>query len=223
MVHRPGTARPWAKVWRLSVCVVAASLAAPFSGTPSSGAIQNGSESPTEVVRATLTEVLRILADPKLKDPAQSASRRRMLEEVISSRFDYREMSKRTLASQWNRLSEAERAEFVELFKTFLSDRYGSRIDEYSGEKVEYLGERLEGQYAEVRTKLVSSKTQFPMDYRLINKSGKWYAYDIVADGISLVKNYRSQFERIIRADSYQQLVKRLRDRTVTDDTNRKR
>ncbi len=221
-MHRSRMAAPCPKkpLW---IRVAAASLAAVFSGALSFGAMQNGAESPTEVVRKTLTEVLRILADPKLKDPSQSTSRRRMLEEVISSRFDYREMSKRTLASQWNRLSEAERAEFVELFKTFLSDRYGSRIDEYSGEKVEYLSERREGPYAEVRTKLVSSKTQYPMDYRLINKAGKWYAYDIVADGISLVKNYRSQFERIIRADSYQELVKRLRDRTVPEDTHRKR
>lgn len=222
MVHHPGMARPWAKkgLW---VCMVAASLAAPFDATLSFGAIQNGSESPTDVVRATLTEVLRILGDPKLEDPAQSTSRRRMLEEIISSRFDYREMSKRTLAAQWNRLTKEQQAEFVELFKTFLSDRYGARIDDYSGEKVEYLGERLEGQYAEVRTKLVSSKTQYPMDYRLINRSGKWYAYDIVADGISLVKNYRSQFERIIRIDSYEELVKRLRNRTVTDEASRKR
>ncbi|BFU94818.1 MAG: hypothetical protein NTNFB02_15400 [Nitrospira sp.] len=81
-----------------------------------------------------------------------------------------------------------------------------------------YLGERLEGQYAEVRTKFISSKTEYPLDYRLINREGRWYAYDIIADGISLVKNYRSQFEKILRTGSYQDLIARLRDRSVPDE-----
>lgn len=181
-------------------------------------AAQEKAESPTETVQGTVTKILQILDDPGLKGEAQQASRRRLLEETISKRFDYREMSKRTLTSQWNRLSEQERTEFVNLFKQFLSDRYAGRIQDYSGEKVLYLGERLEGQYAEVRTKLISSKTEYPMDYRLINKEGKWYAYDIIADGISLVKNYRSQFEKILRTGSYEELVARLRDRSVPDD-----
>jgi len=179
------------------------------------------SESPTEVVRATLTQVFRILDDPKLKEPAKATSRRQKLEEVISSRFDYAEMSKRTLAAQWSKLSPAQRKEFVDLFRAFLSDRYAGRIEDYSGEQVHYLSERLEGPYAEVRTKLVSSKTEIPMDYRLINKDGRWYAYDIIADGISLVKNYRSQFEKIIRSDSYDELVTRLQNRTVPDDKDK--
>jgi phospholipid transport system substrate-binding protein len=176
------------------------------------------SESPTEVVRGTLTEVFRILDDPKLKEPTKATGRRQKLEEVISSRFDYAEMSKRTLAAQWSKLTPAQRTQFVDLFKAFLSDRYAGRIEDYSGEQVQYLSERLEGPYAEVRTKLVSSKTEIPMDYRLINKDGRWYAYDIIADGISLVKNYRSQFEKIIRSDSYEELVTRLQNRTVPDD-----
>ncbi len=175
-------------------------------------------ESPTEVVRGTITEVLRILEDPALKDPAKLMPRRRMLEEVIAGRFDYAEMSKRALAAYWTPLTNEQRAEFVNLFKAFLSDRYAEKIEGYSGEQVEYLSERLEGQYAEVRTKLVSSKVEIPMDYRLINKAGRWYAYDIIADGVSLVKNYRSQFQKIIRSESYQELVRRLRERTIVED-----
>jgi phospholipid transport system substrate-binding protein len=180
-------------------------------------------ESPTEVVRATMTEVFRILEDPKLKDPAKLIPRRHMLEEVIGSRFDYAEMSKRALAAYWTPLTNEQRAEFVNLFKAFLSDRYAGKIEGYSGEQVEYLSERLEGPYAEVRTKLVSSKVEIPMDYRLINKAGRWYAYDIIADGVSLVRNYRSQFEKIIRSDSYDELVKRLRDRTVVEEKKERR
>jgi phospholipid transport system substrate-binding protein len=169
-------------------------------------------------VRATLTEVFRILDDPKLKDPDNLMPRRRMLELVIGERFDYAEMSKRALAANWTSLANDQRAEFVGLFKAFLSDRYAGKIEGYSGERTEYLGERVDGQYAEVRTRLVSSKTEIPMDYRLINKAGRWSAYDIIADGVSLVKNYRSQFDKIIRSDSYDELVKRLRNRTVAEE-----
>jgi len=174
-------------------------------------------ESPTEVVRATLNEVFQILEDPKLKDPSKVLSRRHMLEEVIAQRFDYTEMSKRALAAQWRGLTQAQQEEFVGLFKGFLSDRYAEKIEGYSGEAVHYLSERIEGNYAEVRTEIRSSKTQIPMDYRLYAKEARWHAYDIIVDGVSLVKNYRSQFEKIIRADSYQELVRRLRDRTVEE------
>lgn len=181
-------------------------------------AASQSSESPTEVVRATITEVFRILEDPKLKGPAMVMPRRRMLEEVIASRFDYAEMSKRALAAHWAPLTAAQRGEFVELFKSFLSDRYAEKIEGYSGEQVHYLSERIEGNYAEVRTEIRSSKVEIPMDYRLFLKETQWHAYDIVVDGISLVKNYRSQFEKIIRTDSYQELLRRLRDRAVTEE-----
>jgi phospholipid transport system substrate-binding protein len=138
-----------------------------------------------------------------------------MLEHAIATRFDYAEMSKRALAAYWTPLTSAERSEFVELFKSFLSDRYAEKIEGYSGEQVTYLSERIEGNYAEVRTELRSSKVQIPMDYRLFLKEDRWHAYDIIVDGVSLVKNYRSQFEKIIRADSYQELVRRMRDRTL--------
>lgn len=182
------------------------------------GTLGFAAESPTEVVRTTINEVMRILNDDSLKSSAKLLPRRRLLEQVIAQRFDYAEMSKRALAANWTPLTNEQRDEFVDLFKGFLSDRYASKIEGYSGEQVEYLGERLDGQYAEVRTKLRSSKVEIPMDYRLINKGGRWYAYDIVVDGISLVKNYRSQFDKIIRSGSYKELVRRLQNRTVGEE-----
>lgn len=179
-------------------------------------------EAPTEVVRATLTEVFRILEDETLKDPAKLMPRRHMLEEVIATHFDYTEMSKRALATHWVPLTASERAEFVELFKSFLSDRYAEKVESYSGEQVFYLSERIEGNYAEVRTELRSSKVEIPMDYRLHVKDGTWHAYDLVVDGVSLVKNYRSQFDKIIRSDSYRELVHRLRERTVGEEKKKK-
>jgi phospholipid transport system substrate-binding protein len=187
-------------------------------GSAAYGSATEQAESPKEVVRATIDEVLRILDDPTLKDPAKLMPRRRMLEAVIATRFDYGEMSRRSLAAYWTPLTAAERTEFVELFKSFLSDRYAEKIEGYAGEQVLYLSERIEGNYAEVRTRLRSSKVEIPMDYRLYVREGRWHAYDMIVDGVSLVKNYRSQFERIIRADSYQELVRRLRNRTVTDE-----
>ncbi|MBX3318898.1 MAG: ABC transporter substrate-binding protein [Nitrospira sp.] len=148
-----------------------------------------GSESPTEAVRGTITQVIRILEDEALKDPVKLVPRRRMLAEAIAGRFNYAEMSRRALAAEWKPLTTAERTEFVEAFKGFLIDRYA---------------ERIEGTYAEVRTELVSDKTTIPVDYRLLLNEGRWHAYDLVVDGISLVKNYRSQFQKIIRESSYQ-------------------
>jgi len=182
------------------------------------GTLSLAAESPTEVVRTTVNEVIRILNDDSLKSPAKLLPRRRLLEQVIAQRFDYAEMSKRALAAHWTPLTKEQRDEFVEFFKGFLSDRYASKIEGYSGEQVDYLGERRDGQHAEVRTRLRSSKVEIPMDYRLINKDGRWYAYDIVVDGISLVKNYRSQFDKIIRSGSYEELVRRLKNRTVGED-----
>jgi phospholipid transport system substrate-binding protein len=188
------------------------------------GSSSQVTESPTEAVRSTLTEVFRILEDETLKDPAKLIPRRHMLEEAIASHFDYTEMSKRALAAYWVPLTANERSEFVELFKSFLSDRYAEKIESYSGEQVAYLSERIEkNDYAEVRTELRSTKIGIPMDYRLHKKDGTWHAYDLVVDGVSLVKNYRSQFEKIIRSDSYQELVRRLRARTVGGDTTNKK
>ena len=213
------------RAWRgvMAVYALAASLlfVVPFRDTP--WAAEEKTETATEAVRMVLTEVFRILEEPSLKAASRKTERRLLLEETIARRFDYREMSQRALASHWTRLTDAQREEFVDLFKGFLSDRYAGKIEGYSGEKVHYLGERREGQFAEVRTKLVSNKVEIPMDYRLINKDGRWYAYDIIADGVSLVKNYRSQFDKIIVSESYDELTTRLRKRTVTEEAKKKR
>lgn len=201
-------------------CYVAAWIV--FGCAAALAASLEGFESPTDAVRGTVSQVTRILEDPALKDPAKLMPRRRMLEGVVATRFDYAEMSKRALAAYWVPLTAAERAEFVEVFKKFLSDRYAEKIEGYSGEEVVYLSERIEGSYAEVRSELRSEKTTVPLDYRLLLKEGRWHAYDLIADGVSLVKNYRSQFQQVIRDSSYQELVKKLRERTLVEETKKK-
>jgi len=165
-------------------------------------------------MRATIDEVLRIIREKELKHPAKSQERRLQLEKVVGARFDYQEMSRRALGAPWNTLSEQERQEFVALFQTLLTNSYADKIETYSGEGVQFLTERTEKDYAEVRTKVLSGKTEIPLDYRLINKSEDWRVYDVVVDGISLVNNYRGQFTKILRASSYSDLVEQLRKKS---------
>ncbi len=183
------------------------------------GAVGAVVDPPTQAVRKTVDRVLAILEDDAMKQPARLSERRQLLEEVIGARFSYEEMSKRALAAQWTRLSQAERDEFVVLFRSFLSDRYADKIEGYAGEDVRYLSERVEGPYAEVRTRVASGKVEIPMDYRLLQLSGEWRVYDVVVDGVSLVRNYRGQFHKIIRDSSYAELVRRLRERTQKRDS----
>lgn len=170
-------------------------------------------ESPTHTVRTTVNQVIRILDDPTMKQSARLSQRRQLLEDVIGARFNYEEMSKRTLTTQWKLLKPQERAEFVKLFRSFLSDRYADKIEGYAGEDIQYLSERIDGLYAEVRTRIVSDKLEIPMDYRLLEVSGEWLVYDMIIDGVSLVRNYRGQFDKVIRDASYAELLRRLRAR----------
>lgn len=169
---------------------------------------------PTESMKGTIDEVLRIIRDAELKQPAKAEERRSQLEKVVADRFDYHEMSRRALGAPWNQLSDKEKEEFVTLFRTLLTNSYAEKIETYSGEGVHYLNERTEKEYAEVRTKILSGKTEIPLDYRLVNRGADWRVYDVVVDGVSLVNNYRGQFTKIIRASSYSDLVEQLRKKS---------
>jgi phospholipid transport system substrate-binding protein len=165
----------------------------------------------TEAVKSSLEQVVRVLEDTELKNPERAVERRRQLVKIIGERFSYEEMSKRSLGPQWNKLNETQRQEFVDLFQQLLVRSYLGKIEGYSGERIQYLNERDEGDYAEVWTKLISRKGELHVDYRLLNKDGEWRVYDIVVDGISLASNYRGQFTKIIRSTSYEDLVEKLR------------
>jgi phospholipid transport system substrate-binding protein len=170
---------------------------------------------PTDSMKTTIDEVLRIVREEALKQPNKADERRQMLERVVEARFDYQEMSRRALGAPWNTLSDQERQEFVTLFRTLLTNSYADKIETYSGEGVQYLNERLmDKDYAEVRTKVLSGKTEIPLDYRLINKANDWRVYDVVVDGVSLVNNYRGQFAKIIKSSSFAELVEQLRKKS---------
>ncbi len=167
--------------------------------------------SPTEAVKGTVDEVIRLLTDPALKTPAQKQQRRRQIKQAVDRRFDYEEMAKRTLPN-WNQLSPAQRREFVTLFAELLEASYADKIERYSGEKVTYAGESVEGDRADVRTLLVRPNDRIPINYRLLKKN-QWLVYDVIIEGVSLVNNYRSQFTRVISESSFQELMRRLRAR----------
>jgi phospholipid transport system substrate-binding protein len=169
---------------------------------------------PTDAMKTTIDEVLRIVRDQDLKQKGKADERRQQLEKVVEARFDYTEMSRRALGAPWNQLTDQQKQEFVDLFRTLLTTSYADKIETYSGEGVQYLNERLEKEYAEVRTKVLSGKTEIPLDYRLINKAEDWRVYDVVVDNISLVSNYRGQFTKILRASSYSDLVDQLRKKS---------
>jgi len=168
----------------------------------------------TAAIKNTIKQMFVILNDEELKAPGKAEERRQQLEKVIGNRIAYDEMAKRSLGPQWAQLNEEERLEFVRLYAQLLRDTYSSRFDRYTDEKVEFLQETLQGDYAEVRTRLTSSKFNLDVDYRMLQRAGDWRVYDIVVDGISLVHSYREQFTKIIRTYSYEELVSKLRQKT---------
>ena len=171
--------------------------------------------SATEAMKGTIDQALKVLEDESLKSPEKSRERLAILEDIIGKRFDYREMGKRTLGKQWQQFSEADRDEFVRLFQRFLSKTYAGNVDGYSGEQVQYLKERRKGDYAEVQTAVTSDKSTTAIYYRLLKSANTWKVYDVVIDGVSLVKNFRSQFGRIIEAESAKGLLEKLRAKTA--------
>ena len=168
---------------------------------------------PTDSVKETITQVIKILDEPDLKKPGKAEERRRTLEKVIAARFNYDEMAKRALGAEWGKLAEQDQREFVDLFKRLLSSSYADKIEGYTGEEVHYLSERKEDKYAEVRTKIISGKAEIPLDYRMVSNSDDWRVYDVVVDGVSLVNNYRGQFSKILRTSSYADLAEKLRQK----------
>jgi phospholipid transport system substrate-binding protein len=174
------------------------------------GAAGAWANAPTETAKAVIEKALDIL-----KNPGYSKSeKRRMVKGVVDPHFDYREMAKRSLGATWGKLSAGQRDEFVGLFSELLEASYSDKIEKYAQRvKIDYTGEILDGDYAEVRTVVVRPNDRIPLNYRLLQENGTWKVYDVVIEGVSLVSNYRSQFRRIIHQSSYADLVQRLKNK----------
>ena len=170
---------------------------------------------PTEAVRKSVDDVIHILEDPAWKKPEKKEERRKLLEQTIAQRFNFAEMAKRSLGAEWAKRTPEEQKEFAANFQTLLSNTYIGRIEAYSGEKVQYLKELNDGEYAEVYTKVDNGKSVIDLTYKMENGGGEWRVYDVVVEGTGLVQNYREQFKRILRKDSFAELSKQLRDKSA--------
>jgi phospholipid transport system substrate-binding protein len=169
---------------------------------------------PIEDVRATVDQAIAVLKNPQLKADEQKRERRTQIRQVLIPRFDFTEMAKRSLGGDWRRRSPEEQREFVVLFTDLLENSYIDRIEAYNDEKFVYVREKRDDDFAQVDSKILTAKgEEFSISYKLHLVKGQWKVYDVVLENISLVNNYRSQFSRIITNASYEELVRRLREK----------
>lgn len=193
--------------WITTIRALGLTLSLLFSGTAMAGI-------PTDQIRATVEHVLAILKDPKLQSDGATSERRAELRKAIYPRFDFEEMAKRSLGSEWRRRTADEQKEFVRWFTELLKNSYVNSIESYRGEKVIFKRESTDGGYAEVDTVVVTNNgEEFTIDYRLSLAGRDWKVYDVVIENISLVNNYRSQFRRILGRSSFAELLRLMRDK----------
>jgi phospholipid transport system substrate-binding protein len=167
---------------------------------------------PTEQLRASIERVIKTLDDPALKGPGKIKERRSAIRKIANDTFDFGETAKRALARHWLARNNKEREEFIVLFGDLMERSYISKIELYGGEKILYTGESLDGDVATVRTKIITKGgTEVPVDYRLLRRGDRWLIYDVSVEGVSLISNYRTQFNKIIQTSSYQELVKKMK------------
>ena len=167
---------------------------------------------PMTTAEASVNRVLDVLRDSKLKSPAAKEAKKEKLRVIYKDMFDEIEFSKRTLTRNWSKFSPAERVEFVNLFEQLLEKSYIDKILDYSNEKVDFYKENMtSNNTAEIQTKIVTSSKEIPIFYRVTLKDGKWKVYDVVVENVSLVQNYRTQFNDILAKDTPAQLLDILR------------
>lgn len=167
---------------------------------------------PTDQLKPGIDRIVKILEDPALKGDAKTEERRAAIRALTNPIFDWTEMARRSLGRHWQKRTEQEREEFVVLFHDLLERSYISTIERYSGENVAYAGDSLDGEYATVRTRIVTKQgREVAIDYRMIRQGDRWLIYDVLVEGVSLVNNYRTQFNQIIQTSSYQELVKKMK------------
>jgi phospholipid transport system substrate-binding protein len=167
---------------------------------------------PTDQLKAQIDRVLKALEDPELKKEGRAKERRVAVRKIANDIFDFGETARRSLGPHWQARTPAERDEFVQLFGDLLERSYISKVELYGGEKIQYLGDSIEADQAKVQTKLLTkSGSEIPIEYRMLKKGDRWLVYDVIIEGVSLIANYRTQFNKIIRTSSYQELVKKMK------------
>jgi phospholipid transport system substrate-binding protein len=170
---------------------------------------------PFDLVRTSVIRVLAIVQAPHVV-ASDGGQRRADIRRVARGLFDFDEMARLTLARHWKDRSLQEQEEFVRLFTDLLERSYLTTIENYAGEKITFLGESVAGPYAQVRSRITTERrVEISIEYRLLESGARWAVYDVVLDGVSLVSNYRSQFNTIIRTSSFADLLAKLRSKQI--------
>lgn len=179
---------------------------------------------PLKTINTTTDRIIEILKDKEMMKPQKTAERRKAIRKVVSEVFDFEEMAKRSLSVHWQKRSPQERKEFVSLFSDLLERSYIKKIESYSDEKIDYLEEKIEGDTALVKSKITTKRNlEVPIDYRLLKRDNKWLVYDVIIEGVSLINNYRNQFNRVIRQQSYEELVRRMKNKQEEETFSEKK
>jgi len=173
-----------------------------------------GAGEPTEAIRDAVNQGVQILKKAKLENQKQRVQVIDRLRQIVYPLFDFNEMAMRSLGPHWRRLNPQQRKEFVSTFTELLEKTYADQIDLYDGQQVVYTGESLDGNYAQVDSRIIDKNGQtYSVVYRLHRVDGNWKIYDVVAENISLVNNYRSQFNRVIARSSFEELLKTMKQK----------
>ena len=177
---------------------------------------------PRKLIMETIDRALTILKDPSLQEDKKAEERRQKLWKEISPIFNFEEMSKRALGRHWRKLSPEEKSEFVELFTNLLKDTYIGKTDTYSGGKIIYLREKQDDKYSKVQTKFIlNTGNEMLVDFNMHNNHGKWKIYDVIIEGVSLVNNYRSQFNNFLINSSSEELIKKIKGKIQRMNVNK--
>ncbi len=170
---------------------------------------------PLEIVKSAADRAVQVLQDPQLKTPEKKQERIARLKEIVNPIFDYEEMARRCLGPYWRQRTPAEQQEFARLFRAFLEKTYSEKIDFYKSETIVFGRETIDQDYAQVDSTVTDPKGEnFSVVYRLKRTDGRWKVYDAVVENVSIVNNYRTQFERVISKSSYEELKKMLQDKS---------
>jgi len=186
------------------------------------GCLWAAEESPTADLKPVLEDLTSVLVDESLKGKAHREERRAKIMAFIKRGFDFREMSRRVLGSTWNDIDEKEQDRFTKLMTKLLENVYIGKIENYSGQTIEFAAESIKNDRAQVTTLLENDGVKIPIHYIMRKTEPRWMVYDINIEGVSLVRNYQEQFKSILRTEKYEGLVKTLEEKNRSFETEAK-
>jgi len=185
-----------------------------------SGAFASASKDPMEQLQQSVDEILQILQSDELKRPEKKDERKQLILNAVNKMFNFREMARSSLGQSWNTLKPEEQDEFVGLFTSLVEQRYIGKIDSYTDQKVIYTKKLVKGSKAMIYTAIVDKDLEIPIIYRLEENDGKWLIYDLKIENVSLIVNYRRDFDSIIRKEQFAGLVEKITKQLEKTETS---